>query len=225
MEIVSNYHKWQTRALFVLAASLLPFFAPSASAISEFYQISNGSVTAQSSEPGLVIDTMVKATVPGTSFNLDDGQSFTLSFFDIWTDETKVNGDDQIPYAISATLNFSDPFTGATVNGVTVGGSFFKGLSQWGEVTWNGPVTVSLSGDRVFQISLSDEHFNFGFGGIEEGMMCGATVEATITQISSEGPGGEVGGKPTPESGSTAALLGTGLSGLILFARKRRLWS
>jgi hypothetical protein len=176
------------RNFAVPALSLLLLFAafvPGAFAVPKYYELDNGSVSAASSDPGLIINTMVKPTVPGTGFTLNDGGSFTFNFFDIWTDETTINKDDLVPCAISATINFVDPLTGATINGITVGGSWFKGLSQWGEVTWNGPVTVSLPGDRVFNITLSNEDFNFGFGGLNEGMMCGATVEATINQISS----------------------------------------
>ena len=85
-----------------------------------------------------------------------------------------------------------------------------KGLSEWGQVTWNGPVTVSLPGDRVFDITLSDETFNWGFGGLNEGMMCGATISATITQVSSFTP--DVG-RPgdVPDNGNTIILFGIAL--------------
>jgi hypothetical protein len=203
---------------FAATTSLLLLLASPVFAVPKHYELDSGSVTAQSSEPGLVIDTTVKSTLPGTSFTLDNGQSFTFSFFDIWTNEPTINPDDTVSHAISATLNFVDPFTGATINGITVGGSWFKGLSQWGQVTWDGPVDVNVPGDRAFQITLSDATFNYGFGGLNEGMMCGATVDATITQISSENP--DIG-RSVPDSGSTAMLFGVGLCGVLLMARKR----
>jgi hypothetical protein len=185
------------------------------------YEIASGSVTADNAEPGLVIGTQVKPTVPGTAFNLDNSQSFTFSFFDIWTDEPKIEADDKVPSPISATLTFADPLTGATVTGITVGGKWNQGLSQWGTLTWNGPVTVNTA-DRSFTITLSDATFNYGFGGLQEGQLCGATVTATITQLSSNLPP-EIERPPqVPESGKTAFLLGSALVGLRLFARNRR---
>src|SRR5438270_950228 len=125
-----------------LAVLTLLLLATAAFGVPMPYEIASGSVTADNAEPGLVIDTMVKSTVAGTSFSLDNGASFSFSFFDIWTNEPTINADDLVASPISATLNFTNPFTGATVNGITVGGSWMKGLSQWGQLTWNGPITV-----------------------------------------------------------------------------------
>jgi hypothetical protein len=204
-----------------IAAAALLLLASSGLAGSLNYTLASGAVTANAAEPGLVIDTMVKPTVAGTAFSLNDNQSFTFDFFDIWTDEPKINADDLISSPISATLNFSDPFTGATLNGITVGGKWMGGLSQWGALTWNGPVTIN-TGDRTFQITLSDvDQFNYGFGGVGSGMVCGATVQATITQITSGIPP-ESGNRPVPEGGKTALLLGSALVGLRALARHRR---
>ncbi|MDB6147636.1 MAG: hypothetical protein JWO45_1300 [Spartobacteria bacterium] len=219
MEIISNSGNSTRNGLLAAAFCLAAVLAPSAHAVPTYYELASGSVTANTSEPGLVIGTSVNPSVPGTSFTLNDGGSTTFSFFDIWTDEPTINSDDKVSFGISATLNFVDPFTGATVNGITVGGSLFKGLSQWGELTWNGPVTVTVPGDRVFQITLSDETFNYGFGGLNEGMMCGATVEATITQIGSTVPPALE--RNVADSGSTVVLLGVAVAGLGLLARKR----
>jgi hypothetical protein len=219
MEIISNSGNSARNGLLAAAFCLAAVLAPSARALPTYYELASGSVTANASEPGLVIGTSVNPSLPGTSFTLNDGGSTTFSFFDIWTDEPTINSDDKVSFGISATLNFVDPFTGATVNGITVGGSLFKGLSQWGELTWNGPVTVTVPGDRVFQITLSDETFNYGFGGLNEGMMCGATVEATITQIGSTTPPALE--RNVPDNGSTVVLLGVAVAGLGLLARKR----
>ena len=168
-------------------------------------------MTANGAEPGLVIQTQVNPALSGTSFTLDDGASFTFSFFNVWTNEPKIETDDLVASPISATLNFDSPLTGTAVNGITVGGSWYKGLSQWGQLTWNGPVTISLPGDRTFQITLSDATFNYGLGGTQEGLAGCATVEATVKQISS----------PVPDGGRTALLLGTALSVLGIAARVR----
>src|SRR4051794_24069420 len=206
-----------------IAATALLLLASSAPAASLDYTLASGSATAGTAEPGLVIGTMVKPTVAGMTFSLDNSQSFTFDFFDIWTDEPKINADDLVSSSISATLNFTDPFTGATVNGITVGGKWMGGLSQWGELTWNGPVTIT-TGDRTFQIPLSNvDEFNYGFGGLNPGMMCGATVQATITQLTSQiPPGGGNSNRPVPEGGKTALLLGAALVVLRALAHHRR---
>ncbi len=142
---------------------------------------------------------------------MNDGGSSTFNFFNIWTDETTINPDDTISMDISATLNFSDPISGGTIHGVTVGGSILFGLAQWGQVTWNGPTIITL-GDRVFSISFTNETFNFGFFGLNGGPGYGATVQTIVTQISS---------RAVPESSSTLALSGLGLAGLLLFRRRR----
>ena len=201
-------------SLFALLLICLGF-APAALAVPEYYELSGGTVTANSTEPGLVINTSVLPSVAGTSFTLNDGGNSTFGFFDIWTDEPSINPDDTKSFAISATLNFLNPLTGATVNGITFGGNFMQGLSQWGQVTWNGPVTVNVPGDRAFSVSLSDETFNWGFGALHNGMMCGATVSATVSQISSSAPDA---GRPedTPDRGSTIALFGAAMCGIFL---------
>src|SRR6188474_704182 len=137
------------------AALALLLLASSALAVPLHYEIASGSVIADGAEPGLVIGTMVKSTLPGTAFTLDNGGSFTFAFFDIWTDEPTIEADDKVASPISATLNFADPLTGASVNGITVGGKWMQGLSQWGTLTWNGPVTVALANNRTFTIALS----------------------------------------------------------------------
>ena len=212
IEILVNAVKSRIVARFSLFAllALAPAFTPSAHAVPEYYQLSGGSVTALSSEPGLVLQTAIMPTLPGTAFTLNDGTSATFDFFEIWTNEPTINPDDKVPNTISATLNFADPLTGGTVTGITVGGSYAQGATQWGAVTWNGPVTITLAGDRVFTISLTDETFNYGFFGLAQGQMCGAIVQATVTQLSS-----------VPDTGSTAMLLGAALAAIGFFAHKR----
>src|SRR3954452_8791768 len=117
----TNSRRFRTGAATAFTLLLL---ASSGFGVTLNYTLAGGSVTADTAEPGLVIGTMVKPTVTGTSFSLADGGSFTFSFFDIWTDEPKIESDDLVASSISATLNFTDPFTGATVSGITVGGKW-----------------------------------------------------------------------------------------------------
>jgi hypothetical protein len=210
---------------FALAALTSLLLASSGFAVPLYYEVASATVSADTVEPGLVIGSMVKPTVPGTGFTLSDSGSFTFSLFDIWTDQTKISADDLISSPISATISFTNPLTGAIVNGITVGGSWMKGLSQWGILTWSGPVTIVIPGDRTFQVSLSDATFNYGFGGLQEGMMCGATVNATVTQTASffqQGGQPVPPGSPVPEGGKTAFLLGSTLVALRFIARNKR---
>ena len=195
----------------ILAGALLSvLLVPVALAVPKYYEISGGSVNGNFSDPGLVINTSLASGLSGTSFTLNDGQSSSFNFFSIWTNETTVNDDDLVAMNISATVNFSDPFTGATVNGVTFGGSIIFGLVQWGQIQWNGPTTVTL-GDREFSLALSNEIFNPGLFGLSNGPGCGAMVRGTITQISSDLRGASV-----PDNGSTVALLGVSVAGLLV---------
>src|SRR5256885_13608251 len=96
----------------VLAATSLLLLAPCARAVPLHYELASGSVLANATEPGLVVQTSVKDTLPGTSFTIDNNGSFTFAFFSIWSDEPKIGSDDLISSPVSATLNFLDPLTG-----------------------------------------------------------------------------------------------------------------
>jgi hypothetical protein len=199
----------------VVGVILSVALASAALAVPKYYEIAGGNINGNVADPGLVLNYTLAPGVAGTNFNLNDGNSNAFDFFSIWTNETYVNSDDLVSKAITATLNFSDPLTGATVNGVTFGGSIIFGISQWGEVQWGGPATVTL-GDRVFSLSLSNETFNPGFFGLSNGQSCGAIVRATITQISS------TSGSPSqvPEHANTAMLFGVSFAAIMLFWRR-----
>ena len=95
---------------------------------------------------------------------------------------------------------------------MTFGGTANWGFNQWGQVTWNAPVTLQ-SGGFKFEVSLSDEVFNSGIlWGLDEGKRSGAIVQATVKQISSN----------VPDSGSTVALMGLSLVVVGAIARRRR---
>ena len=175
------------------------------------YTISGGSVSANSGD-GLMIQTSLNLPATPFTFSLNDGESKSFKFFDIWTMESTVHPDDEIARDISATLSFSDPVTNATINGITVGGSFLKGLTQWGEVKWNNLDPLNVGG-RIFRISLTDEVFNAGLFGLNDGPHYGATVRATVEQIGTH--------SAVPDGGSTAMLLGLSLLGIGLVSRKR----
>jgi hypothetical protein len=184
--------------------------APLAHATS--YEIGSGSsVTANTGDP-LLISTSFVSGLNNVAFDLNDGESYTFGFFKIWTTEGNVGSEDTTPVAISATLDFDNPFDeNANFLGVTFGGTAYFGFAQWGQVVWDAPVTLS-SGGLQFEISLSNETFNSGtWWGLDEGKKKGAIVEATVRQVSSN----------VPDSGSTAALLGLALVGIGAIARRR----
>jgi hypothetical protein len=177
--------------------------APSAFAITKSYELGTGSfVSANTTDPGLTINTAIDSGVSGKAFTLNDNQSTSFKFFQIWTTEGSVNaGEDTSPKSISAVLDFADPSTGAIIKGVTFGGYFL--IAQYGAVTWNGPVVVDVPGDRSFMVTLNNATFDTGIFGLSGGQCKGATIKATVKQISS-----------VPDGASTAALLGLAFLGI-----------
>jgi hypothetical protein len=177
------------------------------------YVVSGANVVANGGS-GLIIDYSISVPNSQSSFSLYDGDSWTFDLFQIWTSETDVGSDDTAKKGISATVYFSDPVTSATVGGFTFGGSILWGMTQWGEVVWKNPAPTFTAADgRVFSIDLSDEVFNLGLFGLNEGAAYGATVKATVKQIGSNYTS-------VPDNGSTAMLLG--LSLLVIAAVSRR---
>lgn len=176
------------------------------------YEIGNGSSVDAAVDPGLVINTELDANLGDVSFMLDDGDSFTFDFFDIWTPETTLNPDDFVPQAISATLDFDVPDEVVIIDGATGGGLTFFGLVQFGYVVWSDPVTVMTTrGD--FEVSLNNATFNGGFFGLNEGQGDGATIQATVTQINSN-----LQAIPAP---GAAVLAMMGMGGIASLRRRR----
>jgi hypothetical protein len=198
---LSRFFKTLLASASLAALASSPLFATD-------YVISGGSVSANPAHPdnaGLEINTQVNGGIAGLGFALNDGDSITFPFFDIWTPEGSIQGDDLASVPITATLNFSLPSIGADLSGVTFGGSVI--IFQWGKVEWGAPVTVT-TGDREFEVSLSDEVFNFGFFGLGKQ---GATVSATVRQVSSR----------VPDGGSTLLMLGGAFSLAAIVLRSR----
>ncbi len=136
--------------------------------------------TINSSDPGLV----VKTSSSGGGFSTGDlavGESYTFNLFKIWTNETDVGKDDRAAKPISVAFNFADPVAAGVVGGTTRGVDLV--LAQWGEVNWDGPVTLSFGqGDTgKLTLALSDAIFNKGLFGLHEGYKHGANISATLT--------------------------------------------
>jgi hypothetical protein len=192
----------------------------SAFAVLKPYAIgSDSKVFASSGDPGLRIETSISPGLSGTAFSLEDGGSHVVDFFGIWTTESDVGDDDKAPRTITATLNFALPEEDAVFSGVTFGGQItwmFVLNTHFAKVQWDGPVLISVPGDRQFSVTLSDEVFNSGLYGLGDH---GATVRATITQISSRNSPIE----RVSDSGPTLIFLGGGALavGGCLFIRRR----
>jgi hypothetical protein len=140
---------------------------PRAVAVQLTYEIGDGSaVSGNFSDPGLVIKYALVAGLQDVAFSLNDGESYTFDLLKIWTDETDVAlWEDTLKKPITVNLDFDTPDESLSLDGDTYG---IDGLWQWGQVTWDGPVTLALT-DRTFKVSLSDEQFNKGFFGLDEG--------------------------------------------------------
>ncbi len=200
------------RTLGLLAGMLfLAGWLTSAYAIPLGYTVTGSDLDLNDSDPGLVLQRSLYG-LPGT-FSLDDGESERFAFADIWTDETFVNADDLVSKTALATVSFNPPLLDATVSGLS-SGVMFSGIFQAGVLLWNSPKTFILS-DRTFNLELSNSVFNTGLFGLTDGEKYGATIYATVTQLSSSGVS-------VPDGGSTVLLLGMAFTGLGLLSRRRR---
>ncbi len=139
-------------------------------------------INALSSDPGLVIATHKLADPLNFALN-SPGAMYTIDLFDIWTDETAINSDDEMHAGISVDFDFFAPPTAGSVTGTTFGGSVL--IFSGGKVEWNGPQVLDFGNQGQLQISLSDETFNVGvFGNTAPGQKHGATVKAKFTLVS-----------------------------------------
>ena len=97
----------------VVAIAVL-MFAPGAALAATFsgnYGVSGGAF----SDPGLVLE--VNPVGGNFSVDLAVGQTKFVHLFDVWTNETWVNGDDRAPQSIDVAFNLLAPFGGYKQSG------------------------------------------------------------------------------------------------------------
>jgi len=149
------------------------------------------------------LDATLASSLETTTFTLNDGQSQSFDFFEFDVDAWGIVGGD---FTVEATLAFSSP-DGADVTGGGSGvwGSAF-GLVSGGFLTWvDMPRTFTLLDGNELTISFDE--------GIYVSPGSSVMIQATVTN-NGEAPA------PVPEP-ATMLLLGSGLTGLALYRRKK----
>jgi hypothetical protein len=177
------------------------------------YTLGMWSVNANSNDFSLALQTEINPNLAGTTFSLADGQSFSVDFFRIWTDELTLDTGNRRPENIIANIVFMGLTAPRAMTGITNGSN--SGGALFAQVDWDNVQGNFILSDRTFPVSLEDiPRFNEGEGVFTRGKDNGATVRATITQHTG-------GPSAVPDTGSTALVLVLGFVALAFAARGR----
>jgi hypothetical protein len=111
----------------LLGSFVATLFFVAAPAEADLFELSNLTVAAHSSEPGLVLYSNNRINQLPRTFELNSvGASETFALFELGTNENALNGDDLIPYEIAMNFQFAlpAPAFGGAAAGLT--GWFFR---------------------------------------------------------------------------------------------------
>jgi hypothetical protein len=189
-----------TAALVTLS---LGAFASSASATT--FTLTDYSVSARTTDPGLVmwVDELLATDYTFDLENVGDAQ--TVELFELGSRETWGNmGEDSTPYPISVGFTFSAPVFGA--GGSTATGNT-AGLFFLGGVLWNSPLVMTFGTTGILGIFLEDAIF---------GLPGSTGIDATFKLLQQD-----VSAAPVPEPASMI-LFGSGLAAGAAMLRRRR---
>jgi hypothetical protein len=172
---------------FIAAAAATAVLALSASAANATVFAGNWQLTTyENADPGLVLNVQ---NLSSSNFSVDLGATDpqSINLFNLYTNETSVNPDDQTISPISLKFTFTAPTPNngpIIIGGSTQGYAEFFGIVQGGKLTWqNGGQAQLTYGNNLsglMTLGVNGGTFNEGLFGLDEGKKQGLKVQATF---------------------------------------------
>jgi hypothetical protein len=195
-----------TRLLLAIPLGVLLTAAPAQAAL---FTLDSYSVTLRDIDPGLVLWETDLSDAPNSgtalTFDLDAvGETYETSLFRIGTNESALNLDDVVPFAISVNFDFSTPLPGfeGDAQGLT-GAAWLFG--SFGYAIWDNPLILNFTGG---QLAVYLESVTFGLPGYTD-----VNAKFMLTRLDPL-----VTSVPEP---ATLAMFGVGAVALAAFRRRR----